>query len=200
MLKIIEHDELPYKEAWERMKTFTDNRDASTQDQIWFLQHPAVYTQGTSCIDQPKSSSSSIPVVHSDRGGQMTYHGPGQLIIYFLMDIKRLQTGPKSFVNRLERLTIDNLAKFGISAKRRTRAPGVYVSEKKIAALGLRIRKGCCYHGISLNVDMDLTPFTDITPCGIEDLEVTQMIDWNTNITMDDVIDEFKTNLEIEFC
>ena len=181
------------------MKEFTENRVQNTADEIWFLEHFSVYTQGVSCKEIPVRNAQNIPVVHSDRGGKMSYHGPGQLIIYLLMDIKRLKTGPKSFVNKLEELTIEVLSEFGIVAERRTGAPGVYVSDKKIAALGLRISRGCCYHGLSINVDMDLTPFYDITPCGLKDIEVTRMSDYQPEIDVGSVKQAFKNKLSGHF-
>lgn len=157
------------------MKRFTDSRNPDTLDELWVLSHPPVYTQGTSCESLPLSSATVIPVVKTDRGGQITYHGPGQLIIYMLLDIKRLGMGPKRLVSSIESAIIQHLAQLGVSAAIRKGAPGVYVSDEKIAALGLRIRQGACYHGLSLNVDMDLSPFERIDPCGYAGLEVTQL-------------------------
>jgi lipoyl(octanoyl) transferase len=181
------------------MKQFTANRAQNTADEIWFLEHFSVYTQGLSCKDMPGLNAQDIPVVHSDRGGQMTYHGPGQLVIYFLMDIKRLKTGPKSFVNLLEELVIEALSEFGIIAEKRAGAHGVYVADKKIAALGLRISRGCCYHGLSINVDMDLSPFYDIIPCGLKDIEITRISDYHPGIDIATVKQTFKQKISDRF-
>ncbi len=167
--------EVDYLDSLSWMKQFTASRDAETPDEFWVLSHPAVYTQGTSCDSQPRASVTAIPVVKTDRGGQITYHGPGQLVIYLLLDIKRLGIGPKRLVSSIESAIIALLANFGIDAATRNGAPGVYVSDEKIAALGLRIRKGACYHGLSLNINMDLSPFERIDPCGYTGLKVTQL-------------------------
>ena len=165
-----------YEPTWQAMKAFTARRHADTDDEIWLLQHPPVYTQGLSCDSRPPADS-RIPVVATDRGGQITYHGPGQVVAYALIDIKRRRRGPKWLVELLEQAVIELLAKHGIDAGRRPSAPGVYVAGRKIAALGLRVRKGAAYHGVSLNVDMDLAPFRVIDPCGYPGLEVTQVKD-----------------------
>jgi len=167
--------EIAYELSHQRMLGFTAQRDTHSRDEFWVLSHPAVYTQGTSCNAQPRDFDQSIPVVKTDRGGQITYHGPGQLIIYLLLDIKRLGVGPKRLVRQIEQALIQLLKDEGVEAELRDGAPGVYVGQKKIAALGLRIRKGCTYHGLSLNIDMDLTPFGHIDPCGYAGLEVTQL-------------------------
>ena len=181
-----------YKPVWDRMVQFTRERGPETRDEIWLLQHPPVYTQGTSSHDVPESSGKSIPLIHSDRGGQITYHGPGQLIVYLLMDIKRRKSGPKSFVHQVENMTIDFLDRYGVSAHRRPGAPGVYVNNEKIAALGLRISRGCCYHGLSINIDMDLSPYDWINPCGFEALKVTQLRQHVQEISFDKVNSDFK--------
>ena len=164
-----------YRDTWENMKTFTHGRDDGTADELWILQHAPVFTQGLNGRAEHLLNPGDIPVVQIDRGGQVTYHGPGQLVLYCLIDIARRGFGVKSLVTRLESSVIELLAGYGIEAHARTGAPGVYVDEAKIAALGLRIRKGCCYHGLSLNVDMDLEPFSRINPCGYQDLAVTQL-------------------------
>ncbi len=179
-----------YQRVWDEMIAFTRNRDANTDDEIWLLQHLPVYTQGTSSHDIPADEGRGIPLIHSDRGGQITYHAPGQLIVYLLMDIKRLKTGPKSLVNQLEKCIIDLLARYHISGHRKSGAPGVYVGDEKIAALGLRISRGCCYHGLSLNIDMDLSPYTWIAPCGYADLQVTQLKHHAPNVAFDVVCQE----------
>ncbi len=164
-----------YRDTWENMKSFTHGRDDGTADELWILQHAPVFTQGLNGRAEHLLNPGDIPVVQIDRGGQVTYHGPGQLVLYCLIDIARRGFGVKSLVTRLESSVIELLAGYGIDAHARTGAPGVYVDEAKIAALGLRIRKGCCYHGLSLNVDMDLEPFSRINPCGYHDLAVTQL-------------------------
>ena len=159
-------------------------RSQDSEDQIWWLQHYPVYTQGTSCHHQPVENPSCIPVIHTDRGGQMTYHGPGQMVVYFLLDLKRRKIGPKLLVHAIEQLIIDLLKPYKVPATRRQGAPGLYVDGKKIAALGLRISRGYCYHGFSLNVRMDLTPFSLIDPCGFPMLEVTQLADHAPEATL----------------
>ncbi len=165
-----------YETVWRDMARFVAERDASTPDELWLLQHPPVYTRGLNCRMNPLRAS-TIPVVQTDRGGQITYHGPGQLIVYTLLDIRRRGLGVKRLVNVLEQSVIDLLGRYDIAGRRRDKAPGVYVDGRKIAALGVRIRRGSSYHGLSLNVDMDLGPFADIDPCGFEGLEVTQLRD-----------------------
>lgn len=184
-----------YKSVWDEMICFTQNRNSHTDDEIWLLQHQRVYTQGTSSKSKPKKLGDKIPLIHSNRGGQITYHGPGQLIAYFLLDIKRLGIGPKSLVNKLEQVIIGFLDRYDIQSMRQQGAPGVYVSGEKIAALGLRISKGCCYHGLSLNVSMDTTPFQWIDPCGFEGLKVTQMKNTIPDISYDSVQREFSKKI-----
>jgi lipoyl(octanoyl) transferase len=167
--------EVNYTDTFAWMKEFTHTRGKDTCDEFWVLSHPAVFTQGTSCEAQPIRSTANIPLVKTDRGGQITYHGPGQLIVYLLLDIKRLGMGPKRLVKRIEFGIINLLDQLGIHAEMRAGAPGVYVAEEKIAALGLRIRQGACYHGLSLNIDMDLSPFDLIDTCGYAGLKVTQI-------------------------
>jgi len=156
----------PYAETWQAMRTFTDERDSDSVDEIWLLQHDPVFTLGQAGKREHILATTDIPIVQSDRGGQVTYHGPGQLIAYTLLDIRRLGLGVRDLVIELERAVINLLASHGITASGRRDAPGVYVGERKIAALGLRIRRGCSYHGLSLNVNMDLAPFNMINPCG----------------------------------
>jgi len=163
-----------YTRVWQDMRAFTERRNTSTQDEIWLVEHPPVYTLGTNdrneAFDNP-----GIPVVQSDRGGQITYHGPGQLIAYVLIDLRRNGWGVKQLVKLLEQAVIDLLAKRGLPAVRRAGAPGVYVDERKIAQLGLRVRRGASYHGLSLNVDMDHEPFRHIKPCGYAGLATTDL-------------------------
>ncbi|MCC6209041.1 MAG: lipoyl(octanoyl) transferase LipB [Gammaproteobacteria bacterium] len=157
------------------MQAFTEARTADSGDEVWLLEHAPVYTLGRAALPDHVLSPGSIPVVRTDRGGQVTYHGPGQLVMYTLIDLRRRRLGVKDFVHLIERCIIELLAGYGISADRRAGAPGVYVAGAKIAALGLRVRRGCSYHGVSLNVDMDLEPFARINPCGYPGLRVTQL-------------------------
>ena len=164
-----------YGLAWRAMRKFTAARAADAADEIWLLEHPPVYTLGVAgrAEHQPRVAN-GIPVVRTDRGGQITYHGPGQIMLYTLLDLRRRGLAVRPLVRLLERSVIDLLADFGIAAAARVEAPGVYVDGAKIAALGLRIRDGCCYHGLAFNADMDLTPFRAIDPCGYSGLAVTQ--------------------------
>lgn len=164
-----------YESTWEAMKEFTAERTNSTADELWVLQHPPVYTLGQAGKDIHILNPGDIPILHCDRGGQVTYHGPGQVVIYLLLDLKRLEMGVRQLVTCIEQAVVGFLSNEGIEAQPKKSAPGVYVSGEKISALGLRIRKGCSYHGLSLNVDMDLSPFKGINPCGYESLGVTQL-------------------------
>ena len=157
------------------------------QNEIWLLEHPPVFTLGTAADNQHVLDAKDIPVIQSDRGGEVTYHGPGQLVIYFMIDVKRSKLGPKSLVKTLQEFTKSLLANYSIESNFIEGAPGVYVDGKKIASIGLRISKGKTYHGISINVDMDLTPFSYINPCGYAGLEVTQIKDFKKDITIKDV-------------
>ena len=157
------------------------------QNEIWLLEHPPVFTLGTAADNQHILDAKDIPVIQSDRGGEVTYHGPGQLVIYFMIDVKRNKLGPKSLVKTLQEFTRSLLANYSIESNFIEGAPGVYVDGKKIASIGLRISKGKTYHGISINVDMDLTPFSYINPCGYTGLEVTQIKDFKKDITIKDV-------------
>jgi lipoyl(octanoyl) transferase len=157
------------------------------QDEVWMLEHPPVFTLGTAANENHVINPKDIPVIQSDRGGEVTYHGPGQLVIYIMIDIKKTKLGPKSLVRNLQEFIQSLLAEYSIESNFIEGAPGVYVNEKKIASIGLRISKGKTYHGISINVDMDLKPFSFINPCGYKDLEVAQIKDFNENITMKEV-------------
>jgi lipoyl(octanoyl) transferase len=159
------------------MRRFTEERTAETQDEIWFLEHPPVFTLGLGGRREHLLDPGDIPVVHTDRGGQVTYHGPGQLIVYVLMDLQRRGWGVRRLVQTLEQSIIDLCEEFKVRAVRRPGAPGVYIGESKLAALGLRVRRGSTYHGLALNVDMDLAPFCRINPCGYPGLAVTQTKD-----------------------
>lgn len=166
-----------YEPTWRDMQTFTDRRDAQTADEIWLLQHPPVYTLGLNGSPEHLLAPADIPVINIDRGGQVTYHGPGQLVVYPMIDLRRQGLGVRELVSALEQSVIDLAANHGIDAQARADAPGVYVAGRKLASLGLRIRRGCSYHGLAFNIDMDLEPFSRINPCGFEDLEVTQLKD-----------------------
>jgi lipoyl(octanoyl) transferase len=164
-----------YEPTWQAMKRFTDGRTRETADEIWLVQHPPVFTQGQSGKPEHLLLPGDIPVVQVDRGGQVTYHGPGQLVAYLLLDVRRLGFGVRELVTRIEHSLIDLLAGYGVSAAAKADAPGVYVDGAKIASLGLRIRNGCSFHGLALNVDMDLDPFKRINPCGYAGLAMTQL-------------------------
>lgn len=167
-----------YQPTWRAMQQFTAARDAATRDEIWLLEHPPVYTLGLAGKMEHVLAPGDIPVIHIDRGGQVTYHGPGQLVVYPLIDLKRLRLGVRALVEALENSVIATLAEFGIQAAGRRDAPGVYTpGGRKIAALGLRVRRGCSYHGLAFNIAMDLEPFSRINPCGYADLEITQLKD-----------------------
>lgn len=159
------------------MREFTDQRQADTIDELWLLQHPPVFTQGQAGKAEHLLNPHDIPVIQSDRGGQITYHGPGQLMLYALCDLRRLHLSPRQLVSRLEKTVIDLLAAQGCAAEARTAAPGIYMQGRKLASIGLRVRKGCSYHGLALNVAMDLKPFSYINPCGFEGLQMTQIQD-----------------------
>jgi lipoyl(octanoyl) transferase len=163
-----------YAPASEAMRRFTAERSAATPDELWVLEHPPVYTAGIAARPEHFAKGSGIPLVRTDRGGQITYHGPGQAMVYTLMDLERRRLTVRGMVALIEQSVIDILDRHGVKADRKPGAPGVYVDAAKIAALGLRIRRGCCYHGVALNVDMDLAPFSDIDPCGYPGLAVTQ--------------------------
>ncbi|WP_058462356.1 lipoyl(octanoyl) transferase LipB [Legionella adelaidensis] len=182
---------VPYLDTWEKMKIFTSTRDLNSQDEVWVLEHPPVYTQGQAGKPEHILNTNNIPIIQSDRGGQVTYHGPGQLVSYVLMDIKRRNLGIRTLVCNLEKILITLLAYFGITAQTKCGAPGVYVEEKKIASIGLRVKNGYTYHGVALNIDMDLTPFQDINPCGYQQLKMTQMVDLLGTIDKDDVKQQF---------
>ncbi|MCW8195297.1 lipoyl(octanoyl) transferase LipB [Proteobacteria bacterium 005FR1] len=187
-----------YEPVWRRMIEFTDRREDSTQDEIWLVQHPPVFTLGQAGRREHLLSPGDIPVIACDRGGQVTYHGPGQLVLYPLLNLHRLKIGVRAIVELMEESLIRTLQHFGIEAQRRAGAPGVYVGEAKIAALGLRIRRGCSFHGLSLNVDMDLEPFQRINPCGYAGMPVVQVRELATigqQPTVDDMSQVLVENL-----
>jgi len=174
-----------YDDTWQSMKSHIRKEDF--KNEIWFLEHHPVFTLGTAADQKHILNAKDIPVVQSDRGGEVTYHGPGQLVIYFMIDVKRSKLGPKTLVKSLQEFTKSLLKEYSIDSNFIDGAPGVYVNEKKIASIGLRISKGKTYHGISINVDMDLTPFGYINPCGYQGLEVTQIKELNKKVTIKDV-------------
>ena len=167
----------PYQPVWRAMQAFTDARGPDTPDELWLVEHEPVFTLGQAGRPEHVLAPGDIPVVNVDRGGQVTYHGPGQIVAYPLLDLRRLQIGVRELVRRIEQAVIDTLAEWNIEAARREGAPGVYVADAKIAALGLRVRRGCCFHGLAFNIAMDLEPFRRINPCGYAGLRVTQMLD-----------------------
>lgn len=173
-----------YNPIWQEMQDFTVNRDESTPDELWCLEHPAIFTMGLNGKNKHLLNVNQIPIINIDRGGQVTYHGPGQLVIYTLIDLARLNIGVKELVNIIEKSITLLLQQYDIKASGKDNAPGVYVDKKKIAALGLRIKKNKSYHGLSLNVDMDLSPFQQINPCGYEGMEVTQIKELTDNSNM----------------
>ena len=166
-----------YEPTWRAMQRFTAQRDAATPDEIWFLEHPPVFTLGMNASRAHLLDPGDIPVVQIDRGGQVTYHGPGQLLVYPLVDLKRAGLGIRDFVTALERAVIELAARYGITAQCRRGAPGVYVGGRKLASVGVRVRRGGAYHGLALNVALDLAPFRRINPCGYPGLEMTQLAD-----------------------
>lgn len=176
-----------YQDIWTQMKSLTDIRDSSHSDQIWMLEHPPVFTQGLAGKAEHVLNPGDIPVIQTDRGGQVTYHGPGQLVVYVLFDIRRMNIGIRQLVRTLEQTVIATLHDFGVSAQNRDDAPGVYVNAAKICSIGLRVRRGCSYHGIAFNIDMDLEPFARINPCGFRNLAVTQLKQFVPTIQMDQV-------------
>ena len=184
-----------YDPTWRAMQDFTQSRDQSTPDEIWLLEHPPVFTLGLAGKPEHVLDAGDIPVIPVDRGGQVTYHGPGQLVAYLLLDLKRRGYGVRELVRRMEEAVIGLLAEDGIAAERKSGAPGVYVDGAKIAALGLRVKRGCCYHGLALNVDMDLEPFSRINPCGYPGLAVTQTKDLGVRDSIQEVSDRLVKHL-----
>lgn len=166
-----------YEPVWREMQAFTDSRDKQTPDQLWLVQHPPVFTQGQAGKAEHVLAPGDIPVIQVDRGGQVTYHGPGQIVAYPLIDIRRKGIGVREFVNRIEEAIIGVLSRHGVQGQRVEGAPGIYVDGNKVASLGLRVRRGCTFHGLAFNIDMDLEPFLRINPCGYAGLRVTQLSD-----------------------
>ena len=185
----------PYEPVSQAMHDFTDSRDDNTPDEIWLVEHLPVFTQGQAGKAEHVLVPGDIPVIQSDRGGQVTYHGPGQQVMYVLLNLKRRKLGVRELVTLLEQTVVDTLAEYGINAHPRADAPGVYVGEMKICSLGLRIRKGCSFHGLALNINMDLSPFLRINPCGYAGMEMTQMHQWVENVTPDIIRPTLVSNL-----
>jgi lipoyl(octanoyl) transferase len=188
-----------YAEIFQRMQAFNQTRQADTADEIWLLQHYPVFTLGLNGKSEHVLDAGDIPLIQTDRGGQVTYHGPGQLIVYILFDVRRNALGIRDIVTRLEQSVIDYLATENIVAVTRKAAPGVYVNAQKIAALGLRVKRGSCYHGLSLNVDMDLAPFSQINPCGYAGLEVTSLQQLGLQYSVQQVAPILLKNIQQQF-
>ena len=178
---------VPYETVFASQAEYTSVRSATSSDQVWLVEHPAVFTMGQAAKSEHVLAAGDIPVVQSDRGGQVTYHGPGQTVVYYLLDLKRLQLSVRDLVTLAETVVIDSLAAFGIRGETKHGAPGVYVHGSKIAALGFRIRKGCSYHGLSLNRAMDLEPFSRINPCGFRGLEVTDVLNQGVEVSREEL-------------
>jgi lipoyl(octanoyl) transferase len=184
-----------YLPTWEAMKQFTNERTAETRDEIWLVQHPPTFTQGLAGLPEHLLFPTDIPVVKIDRGGQITYHGPGQIVAYLLLDLRRWRLNVRELVSLMEQAVIDLLAEYGVAAKNRIDAPGVYVGNAKIASLGLKIKRGCCYHGLALNVDMNLEPYHLINPCGYSGLRVTQCVELGITAGISELQAELAQNL-----
>jgi lipoyl(octanoyl) transferase len=185
-----------YLSVWEQMRRYTDERGAQAADELWLLQHAPVFTLGQAGLPAHLLNPGTIPVVRSDRGGQVTYHGPGQLVAYLLLDLKRARVGVKRLVHLLEQGVIDLLAAHRLAAQSRADAPGVYVGAAKIASVGLRVRRGCSYHGVALNVDLDLAPFARINPCGYPGLSVTRTQDLGLSLTVETAGQQLANHLQ----
>ena len=204
-LEVINLGLQPYAQTWQAMTDFTNQRTPETPDQLWLVEHPPVFTQGQAGKEEHLLFPGDIPVVQTDRGGQVTYHGPGQLVAYPLLDLRRLKMGVRDLVTAIEQTIVATLAAYGIEAYPKPDAPGVYVAGNKIASLGLRVRRGCSFHGLALNVDMDLAPFLRINPCGYQGLAMTQMRDLLTNPptlaqVQGQLVEEFARKLGYETC
>lgn len=199
---IIKHlGQVDYLETWTQMQEFTKNRDENTPDQLWVLEHPPVFTLGQAGKPEHLLTNNNIPVIHCDRGGQITYHGPGQIIVYLLLNLRRLHITIRQLVSIIEQAIINTLKNVGIDSYSQTDAPGVYVdlnNEKfKICSLGLRVKRGCSYHGLALNYQMNLNPFSYINPCGYKNLKVTQITDINPNIEQHQIADILCRELQL---
>lgn len=192
-------DRRAYAPVWRAMQGFTDARNADTPDEIWLVEHDPVFTLGQAGKPEHVLMPGDIPVIKVDRGGQVTYHGPGQIVAYPLLDLKRLKIGVRDYVCRIEQAVIDTLDHWNIHAVRRDGAPGVYVNDAKVAALGIRVRRGCTFHGLAFNVDMDLAPYHRINPCGYAGLQVTSMLDLGGPSSLDAVKPVLLDNLATQF-
>ncbi len=186
-----------YTQVWQEMQSFTENRTDKTPNELWLVEHPPVFTLGLAGKKEHLLKPGSIPIVQSDRGGQVTYHGPGQIVAYILFDLRRSRIGVRRMVGLLQDSVVDLLNRHNTKAHTLPKAPGVYVDNKKVAALGLRVRRGCSFHGLSLNVDMDLEPFSRINPCGYPDLQVTQLKDLGVKLDQDQASEELIECLKI---
>lgn len=195
MVWVRELGQQPYQPVWEAMKAFTDGRDGDTPDELWALEHAPVFTQGQAGRAEHILAPGDIPVVPVDRGGQVTYHGPGQLVVYLMVDLKRRRMGVRNLVSGIETALVTVLADYGIEAAPRPDAPGVYVDGAKIASLGLRVRRGCSFHGLALNVDMDLEPFRRINPCGLAGQPMCRMTDYDPKASVATVAPELLRTL-----
>jgi lipoyl(octanoyl) transferase len=195
-LQVVDLGVQAYADVWQAMSDFTNVRTPETTDQLWLVEHPPVFTQGQAGKAEHVLFPGDIPVVQTDRGGQVTYHGPGQLVAYPLLDLRRLKIGVRDLVTAIEDIIIATLSAYNVHAVSKPDAPGVYVEGRKIASLGLRVRRGCSFHGLALNVSMDLAPFGRINPCGYQGLQMTQLADLVGNIVS---IDDVKQRLIMEF-
>ena len=184
-----------YEPTWRAMQRFTDERNASTPDEIWFLEHPPVFTLGMNASAAHVLAPGDIPVVQIDRGGQVTYHGPGQLVVYPLIDLRRAKLGVRDIVTALEKCVIQLVAEFGVSAEARKDAPGIYVAGRKLGSVGIRIRRHSSYHGLAVNVNLDLEPFQRINPCGYQGLEMTQLAELGGPSTVDNAAETLEPHL-----
>jgi lipoyl(octanoyl) transferase len=204
-LEVVRLGQQDYQTSWRAMNDFTNQRTPDTADQLWLVEHPPVFTQGQAGKAEHVLFPGDIPVVQTDRGGQVTYHGPGQVVAYPLLDLRRLNIGVRELVTRIEQTIIATLAHYSIESAAKPDAPGVYVNGDKIASLGLRVRRGCSFHGLALNVDMDLAPFKRINPCGYQGLAMTQIRDLIPNPptlaqVQDQLVTEFARKLGYETC
>lgn len=188
-----------YKDSWAQMQDFTKQRTSKTTDEIWFLEHSPVFTLGYQGDQSHILQKGEIPIVNSDRGGNVTYHGPGQLIGYLLIDLKRKKLSVHDLVRLTEQTIITTLLKYGVQSHTIKNAPGIYVNNSKICSLGFRVKKGCSYHGFALNLNMDLIPFKYINPCGLENMQVTQLGNYTQNLNIDDIQNAIKLNLLVYF-
>ncbi len=184
-----------YQPTFAAMQEFTAQRNADTADELWLLQHPPVFTQGLAGKPEHILQLTPIPIVQTDRGGQVTYHGPGQLVVYLLLQLDRYDTSIRALVRAIEQAVIDLLAEYGINAYGKVDAPGVYVDEAKVASIGLRVKHGCTYHGVSLNIDMDMAPFNWINPCGYANMRMTQLRELGVNERFEDISERFLAHL-----